>query len=963
MPAREKLANGHVDSSTTITATGDTASGTPRRRGGPLEPGALVGRYVVLAKVGSGGMGIVYAAYDPELDRKVALKLLHADDPGEVRARRQTRLLREAQAMAKLDHPNVVTVHDVGAHRDQVYIALEFVEGCTLTEWCRRYLPGWRESLGVFVEAARGLQAAHERGLVHRDFKPDNVMVGEESGRGATPRVRVMDFGLAHATPSAGDDSLANLGAPESTHQGLAGTPKYMAPEAIRREPVEAAADQFSFCVALWEVLYGQHPFPGDTPAELAGNVAAGNLRSPTSRRAVPGWLRRACIRGLSRDPAQRFASMHELIAVLERGPARAWRIRGLGLLGVLAVAGVGVAWAQHHRRMQLVAACDADGAAIARVWGDARRLELRERIVASGAADADATADRVMPWLDSHAQQWADARSAACMSGHDDPDWDADRLDRSMWCLDDCKRELDALVTTLAGGDANSMLRAVQAAAGLTPVSLCLDVDFARRLPAPSASDRDGVAAVHDELFRADALYGTGAYDDALEVARAALARAQEMSWPPLVAASRMRVGNVLEETGAYAEAERSLEEAYFEAVHAGAIDLAVATAQSLAFTVGYRLQRSNEGMRWWKQADALDRDLPDPSGLRRGRSLASLAMLHRAGGEWTTAREVGLRALGLVEAALGPEHPELAGIVMGLGNSARNLGEHAQARQDYERALSICERALGPQHPDVAALLDSLGGVAQDTDDFGLAMRLRERALEIRERALGPAHPDVGLTLGQLASAYSARGDHARALAMSERALAIQEAALGPEDLDVARALVNLAAIHRAAGDNATSLPRLERALRIAEAKLGPDHPELAHPLIALAEALLVGGERARARVMFERAKALVDGSGGNSGLAVSFLEPLAELALAEGRPTDAIELAERAVLLERSGHISPIRLAAVRFLLAQALADAGRDPKRARTLAEQARATYVEAGDRASNLRMIDSWLAAH
>ncbi len=312
----------------------------PRTVRGQLQPGATIGRYVVLELVGEGGMGVVYAAYDPELDRKVAIKLLGS---GRGSAAAGRRLLREAQAMARLTHPNVITVHDVGEHAGMVFVAMEFVHGQTWTQWQQACPRSLSETLQIALGAVRGLRAAHEVGLVHRDFKPDNVMIGDDG------RVRVMDFGLARLV---GDDSDARpsgvpADAPVSssggagvrlTHAGaVLGTPGYMAPEQFMGHEADARTDQFGFCVTLWEAVYGERPFRGETALAIGAAVMAGTVQAPPSDRDVPPWLQEVLRRGLSVDPQARWSSLAELQLQLARheGTRRrwGWAAGGLALL------------------------------------------------------------------------------------------------------------------------------------------------------------------------------------------------------------------------------------------------------------------------------------------------------------------------------------------------------------------------------------------------------------------------------------------------------------------------------------------------------------------------------------------------------------------------------------------------------------------------------------------------------
>ncbi len=246
---------------------------SPARINERIGAGMMVGRYRLLTAIGRGGFGVVFEAVDTELGRRIALKLLGSQRRGEAA---EARLMREAQAMARLSHPNVITVYDVGSFDGGVFIAMELVDGGTLAGWLAQPRP-WRRVVELFLRAGRGLAAAHRAGLVHRDFKPENVLVGRDE------QVRVTDFGVARMTDAAGDAGAATGGdarvAPSLTRSGaLLGTPAYMAPEQMDGAGSDARADLFSFCVALWEALYGARPFRGATVEELRAAIAVGRL-------------------------------------------------------------------------------------------------------------------------------------------------------------------------------------------------------------------------------------------------------------------------------------------------------------------------------------------------------------------------------------------------------------------------------------------------------------------------------------------------------------------------------------------------------------------------------------------------------------------------------------------------------------------------------------------------------------
>jgi eukaryotic-like serine/threonine-protein kinase len=321
-----------------------------------MVPGTRVGRFIVQAPLGAGGMGVVYAADDPVLGRKVALKLIHADHrDGLASEEWRARLLREARAIARLSHPNVITVHEIGLHGDQPFVAMELVEGSTLRSWRAASPRPWRDIVSVFVAAGRGLLAAHRAGLVHRDFKPDNVLIGDDG------RIRVTDFGLACPVPDADHhgserpapeqpggtlDAIGALGTGAEDRQGrlthtgtLLGTPGYMAPEVLRGGPADFASDQFSFCVALYEALFRERPLlaVSPTPAVEASGPGTAVERTPAARvrsdrHAVPAWLQQTVQRGLSARPADRFPSMESLLVALNREPIRRRRLQlGVG--------------------------------------------------------------------------------------------------------------------------------------------------------------------------------------------------------------------------------------------------------------------------------------------------------------------------------------------------------------------------------------------------------------------------------------------------------------------------------------------------------------------------------------------------------------------------------------------------------------------------------------------------------
>ena len=362
-----------------------------------LSIGDRVGRYLVLSTLGAGGMGMVFAAYDPQLDRKIALKVLRTNlGPGTDDARK--RLKREAQAIAQLNHPNVVGVYDVGTTGtgDDVYIAMEFVEGDTLTTWLKRWPRTWREILEVFAQAGRGLIAAHGVGLLHRDFKPDNVLVGSDG------RVRVTDFGLARSLFGIDDSNRGPILPPNGRDTGklvqvdltatgtVLGTPRYMPPEQLTGPNIDARSDQFSFCVALYEALYGSHPLAGATSVQMLEHGTPA-LPPPVDTR-VPAQVNRAVMRGLAKDRSLRFAAMAALMTELTPpDPRPRTRLLTMAALLLLVVGGATAAViATRNPPTKLVATQDEE--AVAQMVKQIGNLEAEVKSLRQKVLDFTAT-------------------------------------------------------------------------------------------------------------------------------------------------------------------------------------------------------------------------------------------------------------------------------------------------------------------------------------------------------------------------------------------------------------------------------------------------------------------------------------------------------------------------------------------------------------------------------------------
>ena len=805
-----------------------------------LHAGGRLGRYVLLHAIGHGGMGVVYAAYDPELARRVALKVLHPTDVAAMGSTR-ARLLREARSLARLTHPNVVPVFDVGEAQDCAFVAMEFVEGATLAVWLRAAPRSPQAIAACFADAGRGLVAAHALGVVHRDFKPDNVIVGIDG------RARVVDFGIARAhgadppTSLDGADASVPVAADtELTRAGtVLGTPAYMAPEQHRGHPPTPAADQYSFCVALFEALFGRRPFAGADATALLAAKLHGAPAIPTDT-GVPRWLQRLVLRGLAPDPATRWPSMVVVVERLDRGPRRRrwWP--------AAALAGAAIVVAAVPDR----GAPDCSGAGrVAAIWSPARATAIAARFDATGLGYAAQTWTRAAAGLDRFATQWQVEHDAACTAS---VRGDATTgLDARMQCLDARLDAFGALVDVLADIDATGVARSVFAVADLTPPETCREATAA--VSPTSPEQREQAAALRRRLARAGALEGAGRIDAALDEARSILQAATVLDHPPLVAEARYVYGSALERSGDYERARVELGEALWAALAADA-DATVARAGiDLLWIEGVSDPHPERADEWARHVRAALARSPDAQ--LEAQLANATGAIHAAAGRPAAARADFERALAAFEQVEVSPSPNVATALQNLGIALTDEGRLELAREHLARALDLFEETEGPSHPDVADVLDAQGGVSLRLGDLDAARQQFHRALVIRRAALGDDHPMLGRSLNSLGTLYEATGDLAAAEQAYRDGLAVFERALGEHGL-VGANLVNLANLLERTGraDEAATLST--RALEILDRTVASDHPWIVNAEAALGRAELRRGHLDAAGRWLDRA-----------------------------------------------------------------------------------------------------------
>lgn len=748
----------------------------------PESPPICLGNYVLRDQLGAGGMGVVYLAFDMNLERKVAIKKLHRDLAG------SEILDEEAKSMARVSHPNVVTVHELRKHDDTKSIIMEYVDGVNLAEWLSAVPRTPDEVLGAFIDAGRGLAAVHEQHLVHHDFKPANVLVGNNG------RVQVTDFGLVL--------------------RGRGGTRRYMSPEQAAGESTNARSDQYSFCVSLWEALCGEHPV----------DEATGKLAEPPPGCLQP-WQREVLERGLDIDPDQRWPSMEELLDALMQDP-RARRRKGwmvVFLLSALTGIALGIG-TQINRDM-----CKGFEAELTGIWDAWQRERVEAGLLATGLPHAQGTWERISGRIDDYASKWVAARQSACEEGRRG-EHSSEVLDRRMACLNERRSHLRATVDLLAHADEVIVTNAVETVAKLPSLERCSNLE-AMMMEVPPPEDpaiARRVERIGVQLAELRTLEHVGKYDDALEQLDELMPEIEDLSYAPIYARALVVRGAIAERLADYASASESLELGYVLALRHRMFPTAAHAASVLLFVVGERLGRYDEGRRWAIDAEALAQ-LGVMSEVVTGR-LANLGALEQSAGNYARARELLTSALEELEHQGQLAHPSRGSILMSFGNIAESEGDFKGAREYFLQAFELRQKMFGEVHPLVAECLSSLGSVELGLGNYEKAREFMNRSLEMDRVTSGDRSHHTARGLGTLATLHTSQGDYARAQAINLEALSIFEELLGANHLDVGRVYNNLGSLAFLQGKRDEAQDYFERAVAIIEAELGAEHPELA-------------------------------------------------------------------------------------------------------------------------------------
>lgn len=835
---------------------------------------ATLSRYRVLERIGSGAHGVVYRGHDPELDRAVAIKLIEVQGTDEQRAREaRAEMLHEAQTLASISHPNVLTVYDVGTYRGDevapsvddsgsfelglpgygtgVFMVLEFIDGCDLASWLRVRRRTRAEIVERFVQAARGLAAAHRAGLIHRDFKPANVLVDREG------TVKVADFGLARRS---GEPARVGADVREMS-RGVAGTPAYMPPEQHEGRPLDSRADVFAFCASLFEALYGVRPFDGSDLTSLHAAKRERRIRVPPRRRRVDAWLARIVQKGLRPRPEERFATMQEVLVALD-WPRRRRRNAALGVVGVCVGLGSAVA-SKVYDEGRTRAACREDVAQTGELWNEMFRQRIRDAFAAVGLRWAPAAAQRTNGAIDHYVRELQEARTRLCESTSSAGERSMSRLQRASSCLDRAEARTRELISMLMRADAGIAQRGVTAVSDLPSPRGCLET------PVEALGNLTGIEPGPElaaGLARAALARRLGDREQAERLAEAVLSQAEKEDDPVGRARIRLLLGVMASDRGEYERAAELVREAIVIAERSAHTVLVTQGMIQLLGIVGYGLGRGDEAEHLQPQIEArLARHAErDEIGELMAQEFAG-TFAHNVGitfvghGRYAEAREAFREALQLRQARYGVESPKAFQEMASLGTVASDLYEEEEALALLEEATGLGERLFGEEHPDLGMVLVNLGRVQLRFEAFDEARETLERAADIATRSVGNDTPLYLAAQSTLADLEFALGDHAAAQRLLEHVLEGKRRRFGEDSAEVGWTHAALAEVAQARGDGTRARRRAEQSVERIGRSRGPDHPSLRWPLSILAGVDLAAGRIEQAKAALERAQAL--------------------------------------------------------------------------------------------------------
>ncbi len=919
--------------------------------------GSMLGRYIVLSELGRGGMSVVFVAYDPQLDRRVALKVVRGDKLTEAY---RARLHREAQALARLSHPSVVTVFDVGDIEDDTFVAMELVEGQTLRDWWREKPRTWREVVQVMLAAGRGLAAAHAAGIVHRDIKPDNIVVSDSGV------VKVVDFGLARdlgdrsvdsvdspATASGDNDpsdsgsdlvsAAGSLGGSSSStlrpleqitaYGHVVGTPAYMPPEQRGRAvDADERSDQFSFCVTLYEALYKQRPFKATkkmvldpqeqlTIADKPGIAPRTLAAPPPPRSDVPAWLQRIVERGLAAEKNHRYASVADLLRELERDPERTRQRVLIGTAALLTVATIATlaTWRLvSSPRGASAPTCGTGDDRLAAIWNTGKRAALDKAAARSGAAWAPAAAATFGERVDAYATQWKTMYLESCQATRVRSVQSAEALDLRSACLDHRLADLGALVDVMADAKVDVLRKAGEVVANLRPVSDCADVQALRqvvRRPTEPATVKR-LDAIDGDLSRVTALYAIGDATKAIALVDKIVAEARAVDYAPALAQALYWRGRALADRDGGAIAQAAFNETLAAALTSGDDRLAADASARLA----------QESL-WAGELPEFRRWSAVSHALAKRSHLAEVGMfvdqLECMSNHFTGKVRTRLTCLEALAARRDAAGKQSEWLVTTLGLAATEAGELTEAIRWLERGVELARAENGADHPRT---LEMRAYLCHGLNAIGDYKRSATECSDALERLLKFAPDDKTL----VARLQLYLGQAERELSHADRARQLFEAvvASGDEELTI-EAKTDLADLAKARGDVTTSVAQRREAL--AETIKGFEQYNPKHPNI------------------------------------IATRHELGAALLAQGKAAEAVKELTQANTDADPDETSPLELIKLRFVLAQAIIAAKGDVAKAHELTAGAIELHRQVAPSSERFvaerRDMEAWLAAH
>lgn len=857
-PPLEELLEGtgapvdEVELQRSLSAVSDRVLGGTRKR-------PSVGRFSLLERVGSGGMGSVYAAFDPKLDRRIALKLLHASGLGD---RANARLLAEARNLARVAHPNVVPVFEVGVFEGRVFVAMELIDGVPWSTWVKARQP-WRDVLNVALQAGRGMVAAHNRGLVHRDFKPANVMVGEDG------RVVVLDFGLAQSFDSMTEGTLPSLDNMRLTQLSegsvTAGTPAYMAPECINGNPATEASDQFSFCVSVYEVLFGVRPFAADTLYAQLDAMEAGASAPESGTGDVPARVLRVLQRGLQYDPAARWPSLDDLLRALRDAarPRRLWTF----VLPVFAI-GLGVTAAVAAREQP--DPCEAGAETIDAVWTPARAQAL--------ATSPSASARRVSAVesaLDTYSERWRGSYLTVCKQ---EP---SASTQATLQCLDGQREWLVRALDVLPNADAETWRSAESLLPNLADLQRCEEAALQPTTVelAPHSAD-DGLAAFEGLLVEMRAHARTGDVQRVLDTATQADRQAHALDDDILRARALLARGSAMGTLDRDQEAVDALQEAVVAAERSGSVSVRLAATRLLALRqveLG-RLEDAEYGVRtvlaaherfpsrpWtWdaelmalqttlarergdkdeavrraesREAFVLHHATSDPGARLEARAFHIQMRLHR--GDTDVLRDIEQLQRDATEQD-GPESRWVAKTWGFIFNVRYQQGDLEEARLAIQRSLELLSLLDGENATSLLPALNNAAVIQARIGDMDAAFETFGRLITIARANRPTFDRRLANALHNQALVWEKRGDHEKTLAGLQEAHAVLCDLYGCEHVKPMALMPDIAATREQLGDDEGALAYLREAIDTETRVRGTSSPTLFALRLTLSESL---------------------------------------------------------------------------------------------------------------------------